>query len=606
MRNLLVNSSSVFGFVKLCVLLALGMTGIIGSGGDDITGPGNVTLTSITIAPSAIPDGLPVGLTQQFTATAAYSNNTQQDVTSTVTWSSSDTGVATIGVNNGIATGVADGSADISASLSGVASNVVSLSVITLTLNKIEISPAIMPDDLPLGINQQFIALGTFDNYKSYDITGFVTWSSSNQSFATINSNGLVTSVAAGPTNITASALTVTSNSVSVAVVDNKTAAALIVEPQWVGALPVNRTVQMKALLRYSDNSTFDITDRVTWTSNDTAAATVNNGSVAGSKGLVTALSTGGFTTKRVSISANDSPYTSFDSSATIDITAATIASVNIETTSDDSINSIPVGFTRDFYAMGNFSDGSKLKLVNPGAWTASDPTLVSFIRIGDTVSVRALAPGAVTVSYVDVLADGSKSGEVGSLSLTVTDASLTAISVMPTSDVMPVQAQAKFEAEGTFAGGLIRDITNDVIWDSSTDAVAVFGSDRGSLTSLTVGSTNVTAQGLDGGGSPVLSNAVNVAVQNESIQTLQINDLGVALAGEERGYSAIATFTNSVTADYTDRVFWSSSNVEIATVSNFPGSKGRVIFIKAGQVNLNAVVPGVGTSAIPLVINVQ
>ncbi|WP_455223442.1 Ig-like domain-containing protein, partial [Kaarinaea lacus] len=78
------------------------------------------------------------------------------------------------------------------------------------------------------------------------------------------------------------------------------------------------------------------------------------------------------------------------------------------------------------------------------------------------------------------------------------------------------------------------------------------------------------------------------------------------ASAATQRDYIAIASFTGGVTVDYTDRVFWSSSNVEIATVSNVPGNKGRVTFIKAGQVSLNAIVPGIGTVAIPLVINVQ
>ena len=114
MRHLFENRSYIFRFLSFISIMMIGVTSIVGSGGgDDITGPGNVTLTSITVTPSAVPDGLPVGLTQEFTAVAAYSNNTQQDVTNSVIWDSSVPGVATIGVNTGIATGVADGDTDI-------------------------------------------------------------------------------------------------------------------------------------------------------------------------------------------------------------------------------------------------------------------------------------------------------------------------------------------------------------------------------------------------------------------------------------------------------------------------------------------------------------
>ncbi|WP_455221311.1 Ig-like domain-containing protein [Kaarinaea lacus] len=607
MRQLLIYKSNVFRFLCFLALLVLGVAGILGSGGgEDITGGGS-TIASITITPSAVPDGLPVGISQQFTAIAQYTNNTQQDITSTVTWGSSNQSAASIS-NSGLVTALAAGVTNITAVSGSITSNQVSVEVINVSLTRIEISPAVVPDDLPLEMNQQFTALGTFTNSRSYDVTDFVSWDSTNTVAATINANtGVATGVAPGATDITASALGVNSNSVSLSVVDNKSPAELIVEPQWIGALPVNRAYQMRAFLRYSDNSSYEITDRVTWTSNDTSAAIVNNDGVAGPKGQVTALSTGGFTTKRINIIANDSPYTAFEGSATIDIASATITAVNIQTGSSDGFNSIPVGYTRDLYARGIFSDGSRLDLITSGAWTINDTTIASFVRVGDTVSVQGISPGTVTVSYVDVLADGTKSGMSGAVSLTVTDASLTAVTVTPGSDVLPPEAQAQFDADGTFAGGLVRDITKDVVWDSSNGAVAVFGSDRGKLTTLTTGNTNVTATGLNSGGTPLISTPVSgVAVQNETIQTLQIVDLGAASAATQRDYIAIASFTGGVTVDYTDRVFWSSSNVEIATVSNVPGNKGRVTFIKAGQVSLNAIVPGIGTPAIPLVVNVQ
>lgn len=56
--------------------------------------------------------------TQQLTATLAMSDGTNQDVTATATWSSSDETVATVSAG-GLVTAVAEGSATITATAQG-------------------------------------------------------------------------------------------------------------------------------------------------------------------------------------------------------------------------------------------------------------------------------------------------------------------------------------------------------------------------------------------------------------------------------------------------------------------------------------------------------
>jgi hypothetical protein len=75
------------------------------------------TLTSITVTPSD--PSFTNGATEQFTATANYSNNTTANVTSSATWSSSNIAVATIS-SSGLATGQGGGTTTISAALSGI------------------------------------------------------------------------------------------------------------------------------------------------------------------------------------------------------------------------------------------------------------------------------------------------------------------------------------------------------------------------------------------------------------------------------------------------------------------------------------------------------
>jgi uncharacterized protein YjdB len=59
-----------------------------------------------------------VGATAQFVATATFTDGTTQNVTSTSTWSSSNTAVATVNAA-GVVTGVADGTSSITANYQG-------------------------------------------------------------------------------------------------------------------------------------------------------------------------------------------------------------------------------------------------------------------------------------------------------------------------------------------------------------------------------------------------------------------------------------------------------------------------------------------------------
>ena len=80
-------------------------------------GTSTKTLTSIAVTPSD--PSIAVGGTEQFTATATYSDKSTANISSTATWAVANTGVATIAAG-GLATGKAVGSTQVTASLSGI------------------------------------------------------------------------------------------------------------------------------------------------------------------------------------------------------------------------------------------------------------------------------------------------------------------------------------------------------------------------------------------------------------------------------------------------------------------------------------------------------
>jgi trimeric autotransporter adhesin len=165
------------------------------------TGTASVTVTNAPVASVTItPNGATIGVggVQQFSATLRdVSGNVLTG--RTITWSSSNQGVATISAG-GLALGITAGTSIITAVSEGQAASV-ALIVNPPPVATIDLTPT--SATLNIGGTQQFTA--TTRDASGNIVTGrSVTWSSSNGAVATISGSGLVTAVAAGTTTITA------------------------------------------------------------------------------------------------------------------------------------------------------------------------------------------------------------------------------------------------------------------------------------------------------------------------------------------------------------------------------------------------------------------
>jgi hypothetical protein len=190
-------------------LISANMSGIFSS---------NVTLTVKALVSIAVtPDpstNLGIGSHEQFTATGIYTDSSEANLTSSVTWNTSNSSVATIS-SGGLATGIDLGITNISANMSGIFSSNVTLTVLTPSaiLTNISVTPT-LPPTLAVGDTQQFVAIGTYNDNSTAIITASVVWTSSDASRATISIVGLVTGQATGTTFINASLAGITSPSV--------------------------------------------------------------------------------------------------------------------------------------------------------------------------------------------------------------------------------------------------------------------------------------------------------------------------------------------------------------------------------------------------------
>ncbi|HUI67459.1 MAG TPA: Ig-like domain-containing protein [Nitrospirota bacterium] len=166
-----------------------------------------------------------MGTTVKFTATGTFTDSTTQDLTSLVTWNSSDTKIAiisNISGTRGLATSQAEGTTTITASFAGFTSNNATLTVSPAELVSITVTPA--SASVPLGSTFlfQFSATGKFTDGSSQDLTKSVNWVSSNI-FVAIISNTPGFQGQATPQNVGTTTITATLGNISGTAVLNVT-----------------------------------------------------------------------------------------------------------------------------------------------------------------------------------------------------------------------------------------------------------------------------------------------------------------------------------------------------------------------------------------------
>ena len=429
-----------------------------------VTGSTSLTVTAPTISSIVItPDGLTlgIGIGQQYTATAIYSDGSTQDLVSGVTWSSSATGVATIN-GSGLATTVGAGTATITAKV-GSFTDTTQLTVVAANLVSISVTPT--PVSIAIGTDQQFSAVGSF-NDGSTQLLPSVTWSSSSSSVATVNSAGLATAVGTGTATITA-----TSGSVSgtaALTVTGATVTSIAVTPAN-SNMPVGTTKQFTATATFSDSSTEDVTAVVLWGSSKPGVASINN------QGLSTSVATGSTTISAVLGSVT----------GTTSLTVTTVKLVGIAILPSNP--RIEAHTLLKFTAVGTFSDGSTGSNLAGVSWKSSAPKVASMRSSGTAFGKKT---GSATIT-------ASASGLKGTTTLTVSNGTLVSLAITPANSTVSNGSTQQFTATGTFSDSTTQDITINVHWSSSHASVATIAnapSTAGLATTVGVGSTTIGA----------------------------------------------------------------------------------------------------------------
>jgi len=249
--------------------------------------PPPAPVASVTVALAS--NSVNPGQTTQATATTRDGSGNALSGRS-VSWASSNNAVATVN-GSGLVTAVAVGSAQITATSEGVNGNATLTVVATPPPPPVAVaSVSVSLASSSLNTGQTTQATATTRDANNNVLTGrSIAWSSSNTSVATVNGSGLVTAVAAGTAQITATSEGKSGSAgLTVAAPPPPPPAPVAAVSVSLSASSINpgSTTQATATTRDASNNV--LTGRsISWSSSNTSVATVN------SSGLVTAVAVG-------------------------------------------------------------------------------------------------------------------------------------------------------------------------------------------------------------------------------------------------------------------------------------------------------------------------
>jgi uncharacterized protein YjdB len=491
-------------------------------------------LVSLAITPAK--PKLLIGQQQQFTAVGTYGDGSHQDLTSSVTWTSSSVSVAS--GNSGVATAIATGNTTIWATAGSIKASV-SLNVSSVTLVSLAVTPG--NPSIAAGQRQQFTATGTYSDGSHQNLTSTATWTSSTTSVASISSSGagitfgtpgVATGVAAGSTVIQA-----TSGSIS-----GSTSLTAVTPPKLVSitVTPANPSIaagqqqQFTATGNYSDGSHQNLTSTARWTSSTPSVATIAAG------GMATGVAAGSTVIQATS--------GSISGSTSLTVTAPTLVSITVTPANP----SIAAGQQQQFTATGNYTDGSHQNLTSTATWTSSTPS-VATIAAGGMAS--GVAQGSTTIQ--------ATSGSInGSTSLTVTPPTLVSITVTPTNSSIAAGQQQQFTATGNYTDGSHQSLTSTATWTSSATSVATIAA-GGLATGVAAGSTVIQATSVS------INGSTSLTVTPPTLVSITVTPANPSIAaGQQQQFTATGNYSDGSHQSLTSTATWTSSATSVATIA--------------------------------------
>uniref|UniRef100_UPI003D1E24FB Ig-like domain-containing protein n=1 Tax=Aeromonas veronii TaxID=654 RepID=UPI003D1E24FB len=173
----------------------------------------DAVITSIEVSPTSL--RVARGQSEALKATAIYSDQTQSDISDYAAWITEDAMTANV-TRAGRAVGIEVGATRITASKDGVSSDAVTVEVTDAVLTELSVVPD--PITISKGQIDKLKAIASYSDGSMTDATDEVSWVVIDSNVASVDTNGVITGLNMGETQLLVSKTGVESNLISVTV----------------------------------------------------------------------------------------------------------------------------------------------------------------------------------------------------------------------------------------------------------------------------------------------------------------------------------------------------------------------------------------------------
>jgi len=265
----------------------------------------------------------------------------------------------------------------------------------------------------------------------------------------------------------------------------------------------------------------------------------------------------------------------------------------------------LTVGESRFYTAIApDEEDGSPVNVTQEVDYFSSDPAVAQAPNLPGTKSeVIAIGPGTATISAQDPMT-GLSSSPGGNATVLVLGV-LESITVSPENVTLTVGESRFYTAIGNFAGGDTLNLTQEVEYSSSNEAVAVAPNEQGvrsQVTAVGPGEAMISASDPETG---TVSNAVSLLVLGDLLSITLAPESASRPIGVSIFYTANGNFEGDFTLNLTQEVEYSSSNPAVAVALNEPGLKSRIDPVGAGETMITARDPETGVTSAAALLTV-
>ncbi len=554
-----------------------------------------------------VPDTLPLGRIQNFSAKLKYAEGNLIDITQRVIWKTNDEQVAKFPADFQAGQLLASPSnkGQVTVSVKDPLNNLenqVNVRIADIKMTDLSIEPqSELAKALPSGTKLQLSAIASFADNISRDVTKTVQWSIADNDYLSVDNHfekkGKLSVNRARLSDETKTAVVVedsiSSNSTRV-VVDAKFAEVQRIDlSRSTIVLPVGMKEQLQATAVFKDGSTMPITENVFWSSSNGQIASV--GSTAPNSGLVHALKEG-VTTVQANFAFEGKTYQS--PAATITVSPASLQTITIK---PEAKIELELGSSKRLIAEGFYSDGTTKDITTSVNWSSSKAKAISVVSSGNhagTITAHEVADSVLINVYEP------STSVFASKPVTSKLRSKVALEINSSQGfTKPVGIPELLSADLHLVDGKVEPVSEHVVWSSSDTSIAVVSNEpgkKGQVVGLQEGVVQISVSGFD-----TVSAPVSFSVTAATLQRIEVSPKVTGISvGETLQFQAMGSYSDGDRQDITNQVTWNVDKQALASISNATGTKGNLEAKSSGLVNVSATLGSVNSDIAEVVIN--